>query len=128
MTSAINDRRAAPSAMRSVESPGAGENAAAAQVGVSNIRRLTLIPIRLANKSENARLIGSAPGVTLLIGFTEGMMNTIPKLFVDHSWAAIMNLSAGEQIELAMFGVVSILWIAAMCYGIYRMFRRKPPS
>jgi hypothetical protein len=55
-------------------------------------------------------------------------MNTIPKLFVDPSWQGIMSLSRGELIELAMFGVVSILWIAAMCYGMYRMFRRSPPS
>ena len=53
-------------------------------------------------------------------------MNTIPKLFLDPTWAGIMNLSGGEQIELAMFGVVSLLWIAGMCYGFYRMFRRKP--
>jgi hypothetical protein len=52
-------------------------------------------------------------------------MNTIPKLFVDPSWQAIMNLSRGEQIELAMFGLVSILWIAGMCYGIYRMLRPR---
>ena len=58
-------------------------------------------------------------------------MNTIPKLFVDPSWQAIMNLSRGEQIELAMFGLVSILWIAGMCYGIYKMCRpraRKEPA
>jgi hypothetical protein len=52
-------------------------------------------------------------------------MNTIPKLFVDPSWTAIMALSAGEQIELAMFGLVSVLWIAGMIYGSYRMFSRK---
>jgi hypothetical protein len=52
-------------------------------------------------------------------------MNTIPKLFVDHSWQAIINLPAGELIELIMFGVVSLLWIAGMCYGIYKMFSRK---
>ena len=55
-------------------------------------------------------------------------MNTIPKLFVDPTWQGIMSLSRGELIELAMFGVVSILWIAAMGYGIYRMFRRGPPG
>ena len=53
-------------------------------------------------------------------------MNTIPKLSIDPGWAGIMKLSSGEQIELAMFGLVSILWIAVMCYGIYRMFRRPP--
>jgi hypothetical protein len=53
-------------------------------------------------------------------------VNTIPKLFLDPSWQGIMSLSRGEQIELAMFGVVSILWIAGMCYGFYRMFRRRP--
>ncbi|HEV7803902.1 MAG TPA: hypothetical protein VGP15_22710 [Burkholderiales bacterium] len=52
-------------------------------------------------------------------------MNTIPKLFVDPSWAAIMKLSTGELIELAMFGLVSILWIAGMAYGGYRMFSSK---
>jgi hypothetical protein len=58
-------------------------------------------------------------------------VNTIPKLFVDPSWQAIMNLSGGEQIELAMFGLVSVLWIAGMCYGFYRMLRprsRKEPA
>ena len=54
-----------------------------------------------------------------------GFMNTIPKLFVDPSWQAIINLPAGELIELIMFGVVSLLWIAGMCYGIYKMFSRK---
>lgn len=53
-------------------------------------------------------------------------MNTIPKLFLDPTWQGIMNLSRGELIELAMFGVVSLLWIAGMCYGFYRMFRRAP--
>ncbi|MGZ5258015.1 MAG: hypothetical protein ACXWC0_10300 [Burkholderiales bacterium] len=52
-------------------------------------------------------------------------MNTLPKLFVDPSWQAIMNLPAGELIELIMFGVVSLLWIAGMCYGIYKMVHRK---
>jgi hypothetical protein len=52
-------------------------------------------------------------------------MNTIPKLFVDPSWQAIMNLSSGELIELAMFGVVSLLWIAGMCYGGYKMLSRR---
>ena len=56
------------------------------------------------------------------------MMNTIPKLFIDHSWEAIMKLSSGELIELIMFGVVSLLWIAGMCYGIYKMCRRNPRS
>jgi hypothetical protein len=55
-------------------------------------------------------------------------VNTIPKLFVDPTWQGIMSLSGGEQIELAMFGVVSILWIAGMCYGFYRMFRRTRPA
>ena len=36
-----------------------------------------------------------------------------------------MNLSSGELIELAMFGVVSVLWIAGMCNGLYKMFQRK---
>jgi hypothetical protein len=53
-------------------------------------------------------------------------MNTIPKLFIDPSWQGIMSLSRGELIELAMFGVVAILWIAGMCYGSYRMLRRRP--
>ena len=52
-------------------------------------------------------------------------MNTIPKLFIDPSWTAIVAMSAGEQIELAMFGLVSVLWIAGMIYGSYRMFSRK---
>ena len=55
-------------------------------------------------------------------------MNTIPKVFVDPSWAGIMKLSSGEQIELAMFGVVAILWIAGMIFGGYLMFRRKRPE
>jgi hypothetical protein len=53
-------------------------------------------------------------------------VNTIPKLFLDPTWQGIMSLSRGEQIELAMFGVVSLLWIAGMCSGTYRMLRRKP--
>ena len=53
-------------------------------------------------------------------------MNTLPKLFVDPSWHMIVNLPAGELIELIMFGVVSLLWIAGMGYGIYKMFHRKP--
>jgi hypothetical protein len=53
-------------------------------------------------------------------------VNTIPKLFLDPSWQGIMSLSRGELIELAMFGLVSVLWIAGMCYGSYRMLRRKP--
>ena len=52
-------------------------------------------------------------------------MNTIPKLFVDPSWAAIMALPTGEKIELAMFGLVSILWIAGMIWGGYRMFSKR---
>ena len=55
-------------------------------------------------------------------------MNTIPKLFLDFSWEGIAKLSTGEQIELAMFGLVSILWIAGMIYGGYRLFRRKEKS
>ena len=53
-------------------------------------------------------------------------MNTLPKLFVDPSWRAIMDLPTGELIELAMFGLVSLLWIAGMAYGIYKMFHRRP--
>lgn len=52
-------------------------------------------------------------------------MNTIPKLFVDPSWSAIMSLSSGEQIELAMFALVSLLWIGGLIYGGYRMFSRR---
>ena len=52
-------------------------------------------------------------------------MNTIPKLFIDSSWAAIMSLSTGELIELAMFALVSILMIAGMLYGGYKMLPRK---
>jgi hypothetical protein len=52
-------------------------------------------------------------------------LNTIPKLFVDPSWAAIMALSRGEQIELAMFGLVSLLWIGGMIWGGYRMMSKK---
>jgi hypothetical protein len=55
-------------------------------------------------------------------------VNTIPKLFVDPSWWAIMGLSAGEQIELAMFGVVSLLWIGGLIYGGYRMMSRRGRS
>jgi hypothetical protein len=53
-------------------------------------------------------------------------MNTLPKLFVDPSWQALISLPSGELIELIMFGVVSLLWIAGMCYGIYKMFHRNP--
>ena len=52
-------------------------------------------------------------------------MNTIPKLFVDPSWAAIMALPTGEKIELAMFGLVSILWIGGLIWGGYRMFLKR---
>ena len=52
-------------------------------------------------------------------------MNTIPKLFVDPSWASIMSLSRGEQIELAMFGLVAVLWIGGLIWGGYRMFSRR---
>ncbi|HEX2825194.1 MAG TPA: hypothetical protein VHP37_02500 [Burkholderiales bacterium] len=55
-------------------------------------------------------------------------MNTIPKLFVDPSWSAIMALSAGEQIELAMFALVSLLWIGGLIWGGYRMMNRKGRS
>ena len=52
-------------------------------------------------------------------------MNTIPKLFVDPSWSAILALSMGEKIELAMFALVSLLWIGGLIYGGYRMFSRR---
>jgi hypothetical protein len=52
-------------------------------------------------------------------------MNTIPKLFVDPSWAAIMALPTGEQIELAMFGLVAVLWIAGLIWGGYRMMSKR---
>ena len=52
-------------------------------------------------------------------------MNTIPKLFVDPSWSAIMALSTGEKIELAMFGLVSILWIGGLIWGGYRMMNKR---
>ena len=52
-------------------------------------------------------------------------MNTIPKLFLNPTWEGIMSLSRGEQIELAMFGVVGILWIAGLIFGGYLMLRRK---
>jgi hypothetical protein len=52
-------------------------------------------------------------------------MNTIPKLFVDPSWAGIMALSAGEQIEIAMFALVSILWIGGLIWGGYRMMSKR---
>ena len=52
-------------------------------------------------------------------------MNTIPKLFLDPSWSAIMAMSTGDKIELAMFGLVSILWVAGMIWGGYRMMSKK---
>jgi hypothetical protein len=52
-------------------------------------------------------------------------MNTLPKLFDHFSWDGIMTLSSGEQIELAMFGLVAVLWIAGLVYGGYLMFRKK---
>ena len=52
-------------------------------------------------------------------------MNTIPKLFLNPTWEGIRSLSSGEQIELLMFAVVSVLWIAGMIVGGYLMFRRK---
>jgi hypothetical protein len=52
-------------------------------------------------------------------------MNTIPKLFVDPSWSAIMALPRGEQIELAMFGLVALLWIGGLIWGGYRMINKK---
>ena len=52
-------------------------------------------------------------------------MNTIPKLFLNPTWDGIMSLSRGEQIELVMFALVSILWIAGLIYGGYLMFRRR---
>ena len=52
-------------------------------------------------------------------------MNTIPRLFVDPSWSAITALSTGEQIELAMFGLVSLLWIGGLIWGGYRMMSRR---
>jgi hypothetical protein len=55
-------------------------------------------------------------------------VNTIPKLFVDPSWSAIMALSTGEQIELAMFALVSLLWIGGLIWGGYRMMNRKGRS
>ena len=54
-------------------------------------------------------------------------MNTIPKLFLNPTWEGIMSLTRGEQIELAMFGVVALLWIVGMIVGGYLMFRRKRP-
>jgi hypothetical protein len=55
-------------------------------------------------------------------------MNTIPKLFVDPSWAAITALSTGEKIELAMLGVVAILWIGGLSWGGYRMMAKRHRS
>jgi hypothetical protein len=52
-------------------------------------------------------------------------VNTIPKLFGDPSWAAIMALPAGEKIELAMFGLVSLLWIGGLIWGGYRMMSKR---
>ena len=52
-------------------------------------------------------------------------MNTIPKLFLNPTWDGIMALSRGEQIELAMFAVVSILWIGGLIIGGWLMVRRK---
>ena len=52
-------------------------------------------------------------------------MNTIPKLFVDPSWSAIMALPTGEKIELVMFALVSILWIGGLIWGGYRMMSKR---
>jgi hypothetical protein len=52
-------------------------------------------------------------------------VNTIPKLFIDPSWAAIMALSTGEKAEIAMFALVSILWIGGMIWGGYRMMTKS---
>ena len=52
-------------------------------------------------------------------------MNTIPKLFLDPSWSAIMALSSGEKAELAMFALVSLLWIGGLIWGGYRMLSRR---
>ena len=52
-------------------------------------------------------------------------MNTIPKLFVDPSWSAIMALSGAEKIELVMFALVSILWIGGLIWGGYRMMSKR---
>jgi hypothetical protein len=52
-------------------------------------------------------------------------MNTIPKLFVDPSWSAILALSTGEKFEIAMFALVSILWIGGLIWGGYRMISKR---
>jgi hypothetical protein len=52
-------------------------------------------------------------------------MNTIPKLFLDPSWSAIMAMSTGEKIEVAMFALVSVLWIGGLIWGGYRMMSKR---
>ena len=46
-------------------------------------------------------------------------MNTIPRLFMDPSWATIRSMSSGELVELTMLGVLSLGFVAACVYGIY---------
>ena len=52
-------------------------------------------------------------------------MNTLPKGFVDPSWSAIASLTRGEQIELAMFALVALLWIGGLAWGGYRMMSKR---
>ena len=52
-------------------------------------------------------------------------MNTLPRLLDNLSWATIASLSANELIELAMFAVLSLGLVAAVCYGIYAGITRR---
>jgi hypothetical protein len=56
-------------------------------------------------------------------------MNTIPRLLFEPSWVTIRNMSGSELFELAMLGMLSVGFVAAVLYGLYLwLFRRKRAS
>ena len=52
-------------------------------------------------------------------------MNVVPRLIDNPSWATIASFSGNEMVEFAMFVVLSVGLIAAVCYGIYAALRGR---
>ena len=53
-------------------------------------------------------------------------MNVVPKLIENPTWATIASFTPNELVEFSMFALLSIGLIAAVAYGIFSAFRRKP--
>jgi hypothetical protein len=60
-----------------------------------------------------------------LFTWTATLMNIVPRLFSDPSWATIASFSGSELIEFIMLAFMSLAILGGAAYGIYLGLRTR---